>query len=187
MVGQLEQAMVLSSGGIDSSAAIAIAIDSFERVTGLFVDFGQPAADAEENAHRAIVSHFGIESRRVRYRGSPFTAGEIRGRNAFLLHVGLLEFPTDAGSIIVGIHAGTGYADCSPQFVSTMQHSFDLNTGGRIQVNAPFLHLSKGEVFQLALDRRIPIELTHSCEAGNDQCGSCDSCRDRLLLLGSTL
>ena len=175
-------ALVLASGGIDSSATLALAISSFGRVIGLFVDFNQPALDAEESAHRAITSHFGVESRTVRYRGRAVGPGEIRGRNAFFLQAALMEFPSESGAVLIGVHAGTPYADCSPEFLELMTRSFDFHTGGRIAISAPFVNLTKLEVFTVARDANVPLASTYSCEASSHPCGSCDSCLDRAVL-----
>ena len=176
-------ALVLASGGIDSSAALALATSSFSRVVGLFVDFNQPALDAESSAHRKITSHFGLESRTVRYRGRGVGQGEIRGRNAFFLQTALMEFPLESGAVVIGVHAGTPYRDCSPEFIELMARSFEFHTGGRITISAPFVNLTKSDVFRIAGDADVPLASTHSCEASSRPCGSCDSCVDRAVLL----
>jgi len=180
-------ALILASGGIDSSTAIALARRSFEKVVALFVDFGQPSALAENRALAAITAHFKVELLQVHYEGSRFHDGEIRGRNAFLHHIALLEFPAARGTVISGIHAGTPYADCSPQFVESIQRSFDLNAGGEIQVSAPFLTFSKLEVAQMAKELDVPLGVTYSCESANHPCLECASCKDRGVVLGDVI
>lgn len=176
---KVSEALVLSSGGLDSTTLIALLISFGIRPTSLFIDYQQSAVIAEEAAITSICQDMSVPLNIVRYKGTQFGAGEIRGRNAFLLHTGLLEFTAASGILVMGLHAGTGYVDCSPEFIELMQNSFDLHTGGSISIVTPFLTWSKGDVGRLAIDLRVPIEQTYSCESENKPCGRCNSCRDR--------
>ena len=178
--------LVLASGGIDSSTLLWLSADEGLKPTALFLDYGQPAAAAEREAVERICTELGIDWRAVRYTGSSFGFGEIRGRNAFLLHTALLEFPSNSGVVALGIHAGTGYVDCSPEFLKMMQASYDLHTNGTITASAPFLNRTKQDVYRLASKLNVPVDKTHSCEASNEACGSCRSCLDRNLLVTSS-
>ena len=174
--------LILASGGVDSSTLLWLSVQQGLTPTALFVDYGQPAAEAEGEAVAKICNSLGTPWRRVRYKGTGFRAGEIRGRNAFLLHMALVEFPSNSGVVALGIHAGTGYADCSPEFMEVIERSYEFHTGGAITATAPFLHWTKQDVYRLAGDLNIPIPQTHSCEASNLPCGQCRSCQDRSLL-----
>lgn len=173
------QGLVLASGGIDSSTLIGLAVAEDMPVSALFVDYGQAAANAEGAAVQAICSHYGVCLRTASSRGMRFGGGEIRGRNAFLLHTALINLSWTSGSVLLGLHAGTGYRDCSPEFVQLMQRSFDFHTGGSVVVTAPFIDWSKLDVYRLALEADVPVHLTYSCDSGNVVCGTCASCRDR--------
>ncbi len=175
--------LVLASGGVDSSTLLWMSSQQGLNPAALFVDFGQPAAEAESQAVANICGSLYVPLRVVRYKGANFDAGEIRGRNAFLVHMALLEFPSSSGVVALGIHAGTGYADCSPQFMEIMQSSYDFHTGGAVTVTAPFLHWTKQDLYRLATDMKVPVALTHSCEASNLPCRHCRSCLDRRLLV----
>ena len=174
--------LVLASGGVDSSTLLWLSVQRGLTPTALFVDYGQPAAEAEGAAVEKICSSLRTPWRRVRYDGSGFGAGEIRGRNAFLLHVALVEFPSYSGVVAFGIHAGTSYVDCSPEFMEVIERSYELHTAGAITVTAPFLHWTKQDVYRIATELRVPIAQTHSCEAADLPCGQCRSCQDRSLL-----
>ena len=175
--------LILASGGVDSSTLLWTSIRQGFMPTALFVDYGQAAAEAEGEALAGICSRLSVPWRRVRYESSGFGAGEIRGRNAFLLHMALLEFPSISGVVALGIHAGTGYADCSPEFMEVMERSYEFHTGGAITVTAPFLHWAKQDVYRLATKLNVPFAQTHSCEESNFPCGRCRSCLDRRLLV----
>ena len=171
--------LVLASGGVDSATLLWLCAEQDIEPTALFVDYGQAAAKSEAKAVTTLCSGLRVPWREVRYRGSKFGAGEIRGRNAFLLNTALMEFPTQSGVVAIGIHAGTGYDDCSPEFIDVMQRSYQLHTGGSITIAAPFLHWTKHQVFSLATHLNVPITQTYSCEAANSPCNKCRSCVDR--------
>jgi 7-cyano-7-deazaguanine synthase len=174
--------LVLASGGIDSSTLLALARVEGLPPSALFVDYGQAASAAEAVAVTAICSQLGVPLYVVRCGGMSFGEGEIRGRNAFLLQTALMRLPWPSGTVLIGVHAGTGYRDCSPEFVELMQQSFDFHTGGAISVAAPFVDWTKGEIYQLALRLGVPLRRTYSCEAGSVACNSCRSCLDRQAL-----
>lgn len=174
--------LVLASGGMDSSTLVALAKADAGSVEALFVNYEQACCSAEEAAARQISSALGCTLRVVRYRGGTFAAGEIRGRNAFLIHTALLEFPWRSGTVMIGIHAGTPYRDCSQNFLQLMQRSFDFHSGGAISLVAPFITWTKRDIHQLAVDLGVPFDKTYGCEVGNVPCGNCRSCRDRQAL-----
>jgi 7-cyano-7-deazaguanine synthase len=149
----------------------------------LFVDYGQSSATAERHAAERIADHYGCAHTALCFNGASLKhAGEIRGRNALLLLIGLTEWAPASGKIALGVHAGTSYADCTLGFISHMQKIFDLYTGGEVVAATPFLALSKREIWEYARTNKVPVEMTHSCEAGTNPCGTCTSCVDRNLL-----
>lgn len=178
--------LVLLSGGIDSATLLLHAQQTWPAVESLFIDYGQAAANAERAAARALAAEAGVRHSEASYVGPVFGVGEIRGRNAFLIHAALLTWPEQTGAIALGIHAHSVYCDCSPDFAALMQRSFDLHTGGAVQLSTPFITWSKGDVFSLALGLHVPLHLTYCCEASaTAPCGTCNSCRDRERLFAS--
>ena len=171
--------LVLASGGVDSSTLLWICAEQGIVPNALFVDYGQAAAQSEGTAVVRLCDDLRVPWRHVTYSGSTFGSGEIRGRNAYLLHTALMEFPSQSGVVLLGIHAGTGYDDCSPEFIDAMQRSYEIHTGGAITIAAPFLHWTKHQVYSLAALLNVPIEQTYSCEAANSPCNLCRSCLDR--------
>lgn len=177
------QMLVLASGGMDSSTIIGLVAAERAPSSAIFIDYGQAAAQAEEVAVQVICSHYAVDVQIVRCHGMRFGPGEIRGRNAFLLHTALMSFSGSSGTILLGVHSGTGYLDCNADFVELMQRSFEFHTGGALSVTAPFIDWSKADVSRLADELGVPLQDTYSCESGNRPCGECGSCRDRKELL----
>jgi 7-cyano-7-deazaguanine synthase len=175
--------LVLLSGGIDSAAALALICEAGSPAAALYVDYGQAAAASEAKASAAVAAYYRVGYQSVGCSGRSFGAGEIRGRNALLVHLALFAFRGDTGVVVIGIHAGTSYRDCSSDFVRLMQQSYDFHTAGQIALSAPFVDHVKGDVVSLALQLGLPLDLTYSCEAGNEPCGRCLSCQDREAIL----
>ena len=179
----LSNAVVLLSGGIDSAACVVLLKKKGLRPSGLFVDFGQPAGRSESRAVSALSRSLGINCSRVNIGpNKKFGAGEIVGRNAFLVLSALMFARPKSGPIVLGIHAGTPYFDCSETFNKLMADIVAEHTDGQNQFLAPFLQWSKAEVVAFAKREHLPIRLTYSCETGSKPCGRCLSCRDRLSL-----
>lgn len=171
-------ACVLLSGGVDSALVLAMLSD--RDPSSIWVDYGQPAAEAERQASGAIAAHFGSPWAEVRIGGvSSPAAGEFRGRNDLLVAAAAV---VGDRSVAIGVHAGTGYADCSPAWVASWQALLDTQHGGQAGLIAPLVRLTKAQVYALARENGVPVGLTHSCEAAASPCGSCSSCADRRLL-----
>lgn len=174
------QALVLLSGGIDSTACLAYHLDRQAKVSALFIDFGQPAARQEAKASRRICKHYGVslETLRCRGEGKKFKDGLILGRNAFFLFAGLTYLPSKSGLICYGAHAGTGYYDCSPQFVRSARKIIQAYSQGSIDLSVPFLTFSKRQVVEYGRVACAPLAATYSCERGEAKpCRRCATCR----------
>jgi 7-cyano-7-deazaguanine synthase len=176
--------LVLLSGGLDSSATLALYRRRSAAVTALFIDYGHPAAACEVEAARRVAKHYDTPLTSVRCVGLPsVNVGFVRGRNALLLQVALAAAPFEVGQIAMGLHSGTPYGDCSPSFLVEMQRCFDVYCDGRIQIVAPFIDHDKRAVVAYCRETDVPTDLTYSCERGtNPCCGTCLSCRDRKAL-----
>lgn len=182
------ETLVLLSGGIDSAACVDFYLEQQEKVRAMFVEYGQLAVTRERNAARRVASHFGIPLTKLVLRGTQQkTSGLIPARNAFLLFAGLGEFRGTSGFLAIGVHKGTPYYDCSTEFVANAQRVFDGYTGGSVQIGAPFLDWTKRDVWEYCQRRAVPVELTYSCERGEQQpCGRCDTCKDLEMLYAGT-
>lgn len=172
--------LVLLSGGIDSATCVVYYLELGLKVYALFVDYGQVPRKPERASAERIAAEFGVALDVVSVTGLPKLSGKIPGRNAALLVLALMCRPFQSGLIALGIHAGTQYEDCSPLFTRVMQEVFDVYTGGSVQVDAPFLYWGKAHIVQFARTKNIPLDITYSCEMGEEApCRLCSSCRDR--------
>ncbi len=178
--GAAPEILVLLSGGIDSAACVDFYRKLHRPVCALHVQYGQPSGAQERRAAERIAAHYNLplHVRRLAL-ASVKSQGEIRGRNAFLVLTAVMECPASIRAIALGIHLGTGYADCSGDFLSALNRLMQTH-GYALEVLAPFVSWHKEDVLSYCVRRRVPLHLTYSCEEGGDvPCTRCRSCLDR--------
>ena len=173
--------VVLFSGGVDSAACAHFLQQKGQATECLFVDYGQAAAQQEQQAASALADILSSPLTVTRFRsGQNFAAGEILGRNAFLVISALMSTRLTSGLLALGIHAGTRYYDCTPAFLQSLDRLVAEYTDGQVRVTAPFIYWSKHEIFDYYVSAGLPMHIPYSCEAGTTPaCGSCASCLDR--------
>jgi 7-cyano-7-deazaguanine synthase len=151
------------------------------KVSALFIDYGQAAAEREHSAAKAVAKTHGCAFDVIKLNGPfQFGAGELVGRNAFLIFSALFFLRGAPGLIALGLHSGTGYYDCSESFVGLVNRLVGEHTDGKVTVLAPFLTWNKRDVYRYFLESGMSLVDTYSCEAGvSNGCGTCLSCLDR--------
>ena len=179
------KAFILLSGGIDSMACINFYRDLGYDVECIFCDYGQPAATIEIQASQKIAKYYQIPYKAIEITNMDIPkSGEICGRNALLVWTAFCKIGFGTYKIILGIHAGTKYPDCSPEFVNVTNRVFDLYTGGTVMLEAPFINWHKSDIVAYCIKNSLPYNYTYSCETGSmPPCGKCLSCLDRKELL----
>src|SRR5258708_6263774 len=124
-------ATVLLSGGVDSAVVLALLSADGRNPKTVWIDYGQPAAAAEREASKSIASNYGASWTELAVVGLiPPMAGEFPGRNDAL--VALAATSASGLSIAIGIHAGTGYAYCSADWVGEWQRLLTVQYQGAV-------------------------------------------------------
>ena len=137
--------VVLMSGGIDSSAALVACQQPDTHLSGMFVDYGQPAAESEWNASQSIAEHYRLKVDRVQLGvGLVSNSGEFFGRNALFVLVAAGTTSHRPLTIALGIHALADYYDTTPLFVRHIQGLLNGYSGGSVNLATPFLTLYQG-------------------------------------------
>ena len=202
------KAVVLLSGGLDSTIALFWTRAKGYRVDALSVDYGQRhrrelasarrvARQARAHLHELSLplpwlKTSALVDRRQRLpdiplakigRG-PMPSTYVPGRNTVFLALGLsLAEAVGAEVLVVGANAQdySGYPDCRPQFLRAFEQVARRGTvKGRLKILAPLLRMNKRQIVELGIKLRAPIEETWSCYAGGRKpCGRCDSCKLR--------
>lgn len=201
------KAIVLLSGGLDSTTTLYYALDKRYDCHALIFDYGQRHRREMQSAI-AVARQAKIPFKTLRisfpWKGSslldprsplPVTRSlkEIKkripstyvpARNIIFLSFALSYAEAiGAGAIFIGANAidFSGYPDCRPEFYKAFQKVIDTGTKKRrIKVRTPLLNLTKARIIKLGMKLGAPLELTWSCYAGGAKpCGVCDSCRLR--------
>lgn len=183
MGGNCSRALVLTSGGIDSTACVKYYQDLGFDVEGFFVNYGQNALLKEYECVEKIATFYKIKYKTLTIQSSlNLPSGEIMGRNGFLIMAALLANPDFTGLLSLGIHSGVPYYDCSKEFVEKMNVIVTECSNGQIKIDTPFIDWDKKMIVSYCRDAGVPIHLTYSCETGDEPCGKCLSCLDRSAL-----
>ncbi len=205
-----ELAIVLMSGGMDSTVCASWAIAQGYEVCALHVHYGQKTEQREGKAFQDICSKLHIQhildidiSHLAAIGGSSLTDASIAiskadlesteipssyvpFRNANLLSIGVSWAEViGAHTIIIGAveEDGSGYPDCRKVFFEAFETMIQLGTkpGSHITIQTPLIALDKAAIVTLGMQLNAPLELTWSCYSGSEKaCGICDSCALRL-------
>ena len=204
----MKKAVVLLSGGLDSTTCMAIAKNEGYDIYPISFNYGQ-RHNRELECAKKVARQFNVNEHKIirmdNVGGSALTDKEIEvpdyegdgdipvtyvpARNILFLSyaLGYAEV-IGAEAIFIGVSAVdySGYPDCRPEFIEAFQKVVDEGTaagvkGQSIEIKAPLMFLSKGETIKLGIKLDTPYELTTSCyRGGKKACGECDSCVLRL-------
>lgn len=108
----------------------------------------------------------------------------VPNRNSIFLSIAIAyAYSRGINNVFFGAHHSDRgvYPDCRDEFVRAFQDAERLATGNNeLNVIAPFVTLTKGEIVKLGQRIGVPFEETWSCYAGKDaHCGRCSSCIER--------
>lgn len=206
------KAVVLASGGLDSTTVLAIARAEGFACHTISFDYGQRHRAELSAAERCAAVGGAVEHKVVRLDlgtigGSALTDSRIAvpevespdscipvtyvpARNTVFLSIALgWAEVLGAQAIYIGVNAVdySGYPDCRPEYIQAFQSMANLATrigveGGHLEVRAPLIQLSKGQIIRRGLALGVDYAQTVSCYQATEDgraCGRCDSCRLR--------
>src|SRR6202012_2837694 len=101
--------------------------------------------------------------------GIPITYVPARNTLMLSLALGWAEV-IGARDIFIGVNAVdySGYPDCRPEFIAAFENLARLATkagveGGRFEIHAPLLEMSKAEIVRTGLGLGVDYSMTVSC------------------------
>ena len=186
------RAVVLLSGGLDSTTVAAIARERGFDVHALTIRYGQVHA-REVEAARAVARALGVVEHveldldlrgiarsaltgagvvpKDRHIGAAIPTTYVPARNTIFLSLALAWAETlGAQDIFIGVNAldYSGYPDCRPEFVAAFERLAALATGAGVggatfRVHAPLQHMGKAEIVREGGRLGVDYGLTHSC------------------------
>ena len=203
-----ESALVVFSGGQDSTTCLFWAKKHFRHVTALTFDYGQKHVH-EVDVARHIATEAGVEWHQMDVRfishlgrnsltdsdmvmdqekpadGPPNTF--VPGRNLFFLSIAAV-FARERGinHLVTGVSQTdfSGYPDCRDAFIKSLNVSLNLGMEEQFVIHTPLMWLNKAQTWALA-DELGVFELvrkqTLTCYNGieGDGCGHCPACKLR--------
>jgi 7-cyano-7-deazaguanine synthase len=171
--------LLLSSGGVDSTALLDFYLRTRNEVECLHFQYGQKNAKSEKEAFNKILSHYKVNGRIIDLGFVPCKSSyEVSCRNALfvLIAASINESPL---RLALGIHEDSRYYDCSRRFIDDCQKILDGYFAGTVRVEAPFIGFKKSEIIVYCKNFKVPTNLTYSCLRQNSPpCGQCPACLD---------
>ncbi len=199
-----KKAVILFSGGLDSTTCLAIAKSQGYDCYALSFSYGQKHSSELEAAKRIselekISMHKIIDLDLGSFGGSALTddsidipTDEARGipvtyvpaRNTIFLSVGLAWAEVlEADAIFAGVNAVdySGYPDCRPEYIQAFQAMADLATkagieGRGVKLETPLISLTKTEIIQLGTSLSVDYSQTVSCYQADSHGMACGKC-----------
>jgi 7-cyano-7-deazaguanine synthase len=204
-IAPMKKAVILLSGGLDSSTVLAYARSQGFACYCLSLDYGQ-RSHSELLAAERVADALGAQMHRVlkldigQLGGSALTDTAIDipvdgvqpgvpvtyvpARNTLMLSFALAwaEY-LGAQDIFVGVNAVdySGYPDCRPEFIRAFEVLANLATkaavsGARLTVHAPLMEMSKAQIIQLGTRLGVDYGLTVSCYQADSAGNACGVC-----------
>jgi 7-cyano-7-deazaguanine synthase len=201
----MKKAVILLSGGLDSSTCLALAKQKNDACFALSFSYGQKHTP-ELMAAKKIAQHFHVDQHEIvslpmgHWGGSALTdplspildyTGKaeiattyVPARNTIFLALALgwAEI-LKAQSIFIGVSAidYSGYPDCRPEYIEAFQKLATLATktgveGNLIAIEAPLLHLNKAETIALGASLGVDYSMTISCYQADANGLACGTC-----------
>jgi 7-cyano-7-deazaguanine synthase len=205
-----KKAIVLISGGLDSTTCLAIAKHQGFDCYTLSFDYGQKHK-SELIAAKKISLMLGAKMHKIlqlpigEFGGSALTdenmavpdyqgtttipSTYVPARNTIFLAMALgwAEI-LPAYDIFIGVTAidYSHYPDCRPEYLDCFQHLTRLATkasanGNRFQIHAPLIKLTKAEIINNGIALGIDYQLTVSCYRADEKGKACGKCDSCIL------
>ncbi|NBV05969.1 MAG: 7-cyano-7-deazaguanine synthase QueC [Proteobacteria bacterium] len=189
----MKKAIVLLSGGLDSTTVLAIAKNTGFEIYALSFDYGQ-RHEIELESAKKIAKFYQITQHKIAkidlriFGGSALTdeitvpkdhlqsteipVTYVPARNTIFLSYALAYAETiGAFDIFIGVNAVdySNYPDCRPDFIAAFEKLATLATAasvenkGRFKIHAPLMQMSKKEIIETGIKIGVNYLYTHSC------------------------
>lgn len=200
------KALVILSGGLDSTTLLYDVISQGYEVQALSFNYGQKHKK-EIDCAKATCQELGIPHKIVslnvlnelasssltrdsievpegHYTASNMKSTVVPNRNMVLISLAAsYAISEDISNIFYGAHSGDHaiYPDCRPEFVKEIQDVLKICDYLPIELEAPYLTLTKGDILSIGLKLGVDYSQTWTCYNGREKaCGKCGSCVERL-------
>ena len=199
-----KKAVILVSGGLDSTTVVAMAMSQGYDCYTLSFDYGQrhrselvAAQQVSDlmtvHIHKVVKLDLGtiggsaltdssIDVPEYETAGIPVTY--VPARNTVFLSIALgWADVLQADDIFIGVNAVdySGYPDCRPDYISAFEAMANLATkagveGNKLSIHAPLIDMTKGEIIQAGLSLGVDYSHTVSCYQASEEGLACGRC-----------
>ncbi|MCM8710920.1 7-cyano-7-deazaguanine synthase QueC [Clostridium sp. SYSU_GA19001] len=203
-----EKAVVVFSGGQDSTTCLFWAMQRYKEVIAVSFDYNQKHA-LELQCAKNICKKYNVEhhildlnllnqlapnsltrkdievDKDAPKEGTPNTF--VDGRNLlFLTFVAIFAKQRGINSIVTGVSQSdfSGYPDCRDVFIKSLNVTLNLAMGYEFVIHTPLMWIDKAETWKMANDLGVLDVIkneTLTCYNGiiGDGCGDCPACKLR--------
>lgn len=198
-----DSALVIFSGGQDSTTCLYWALKKFSTVEAVTFDYGQrhkiELNSAKEIANLAKVTQTILPINTFSALGGTSLTDSIDVRNdletnnlpntfvpgrnlIFLTYASALAYQKGISHIIGGMCQTdySGYPDCRNNTIKSMELAINLGMESDITIHTPLMYLTKWEIWNLANELgclNIVKKYSHTCYNGvQGGCGTCNAC-----------
>lgn len=199
-----KKAVILVSGGLDSTTVLAIAKSQGYDLYSISFDYGQrhrtELAAAENLAlkfqvkeHKVVtldlsaiggsaLTDTSIPVPESSSEGIPITYVPARNTVFLSIALGWAEV-LEAQDLFIGVNAVdySGYPDCRPQFIQSYEAMANLATklgveGKKLTIHTPLIDLTKAEIIQQGITLGVDYSQTISCYQADLEGRACGRC-----------
>ncbi len=202
----INKAIILLSGGLDSTTVLAIAKKHNYNCYAISFNYGQKQK-SELNAAKKIAKQYQVIEHKIinipTLQGSALTDNNIAvpkyqnsdsipityvpARNTVFLSLALAFAELIAcQDIFIGVNNidYSGYPDCRPEYIDAFTKMANLATkqailGNKTTIHTPLINLQKVDIIKLGLSLGVDYTQTVSCYQADENgraCGLCDAC-----------
>ncbi len=203
-MAEQKRAVILVSGGLDSTTVLALAISQGYACYALSFDYGQRhraelfAAERVSLAlgdveHKVVnlnldsiggsaLTDLSIAVPEVETEGIPVTYVPARNTVFLSIALGWAEV-LGAHDIFIGVNAVdySGYPDCRPEYIAAFEAMANFATkagveGQKVTIHAPLMTQSKGDIIRTGVALGVDYALTVSCYQATEDSLACGKC-----------
>lgn len=200
-----ESALVLFSGGQDSTTCLVWALENFKEVHAIAFDYEQRHAIELKSAKKIAklkgislriekIELFKSLTKNALLQKTEIKAGTkkklpttfVDGRNiVFLTIAGIYAKQLNVSNLVTGVCETdySGYPDCRNKFIKSIEKTLSLGMDYKLKIHTPLMWKNKAQTVKM-MKKLGGIELlkyTHTCYEGRKlACGKCPACLLRL-------
>jgi len=200
----IKKAVILVSGGLDSTTVLSMAMDQGYECYTLSFDYGQRHRSELEAAQRvsramtvkehkvvrldlgtiggSALTDVAIDVPETETEGIPVTYVPARNTVFLSIALGWAEV-LGANDIFLGVNAVdySGYPDCRPKYIAAFETMANLATkatveGQKLSIHAPLIAMTKAEIIQTGITLDVDYSQTVSCYQASLDGLACGKC-----------